>query len=124
MSENVKPPNTRLTYNERCIIARLLKELKNCSEIASIIGRGKNTVNVEIRRSGGRDKYDALRAQKESDQRYMIDRHKRQKTLQKLAKQEGYSNPYLCLKERIECLEMQIEILNDTIKELKDGKQD
>lgn len=116
--EERKSSNARLTSVERHIIARLLAEGKSCSEVGVFIGRGKNTVVKEIRRNGGKEKYDAEEAQKESDLRDKKGKESKKKKLRELARTDSYFNPYLSLHQRIEALEMQIEILTDTIKEI------
>jgi IS30 family transposase len=119
MTTNERASNARLTLQERYIIQRLLHEGHSCNEIAKLIGRGKNTIVVEVRRAGGREKYEPEKAQRDSDKRYIDDRHAKSHTLKERAKTERYFNPYISLKERIENLEMQIEILTDTIKQMR-----
>lgn len=60
----------RITLEERQQIEKLLRDGLRASAIARIIGRGKNSVVVEIRRAGGRDNYNAKRAQDQSHERF------------------------------------------------------
>jgi len=60
---------TRITFEERQKIEKLLNEGFSCSKISAIIGRGRNVVVVEVRRSGGKNGYNAKDAQKMSDER-------------------------------------------------------
>ncbi len=98
-----------LTYQERLEIRRMLNLGYTRSEIARRLGRGKNTIVSEVRRNGG-DAYNAEEAQKKSDL-VKIDRYK------KLA-EYNRKKKYPAWIERIEHLEMQVEILYDYIKEM------
>ena len=40
------------------------------SRIGEMLGRGKNVVVVEVRRNGGKENYDPVKAQRESDKRH------------------------------------------------------
>lgn len=103
--------NKPLTLEERKQIEALFKTDLSCSRISKKIGRGKNTVVNEARKAGGRELYRAESAH----------------NLSLLSVQEGYeklrarneSNKVTFkFKQRIEHLEMQIEILHETLKEL------
>lgn len=59
----------RLTFEERKEIQKLISHGLSCNKIAKLICRGKNVVVVEVRRCGGLDKYNAVEAQKLSDER-------------------------------------------------------
>lgn len=58
-----------LSFEERKIIERLLKENYKTRSIASCLGRSFSGVNQEITRGGGKSKYDAARCQIEADAR-------------------------------------------------------
>jgi IS30 family transposase len=59
----------RLSIEERKEIESSLKKGISASQIAKNMGRTKNVVVVEIRRAGGKDSYNAEKAQIESDAR-------------------------------------------------------
>jgi IS30 family transposase len=110
--------NSRITLNERHIIARLVQEGRSCGEIGKLIGRGKNTIVQEIRKNGGRFQYNPEQAQAESDMRHELRNSNVSAKLKNHAKGDEYFNPYTHLRGRIENLEMQIEILTETIRKL------
>lgn len=98
------------TYEERLQIQKHIAAGKSCCETASLIGRSKNGVISEVRRGGGRF-YDAKIAQNLSD-KIKHDKYK------KLSERNTGNKVTFKMKKRIENLEMQVEILHDTIKEL------
>ena len=108
-----KPYARALSFEERKKIEKLVKCGWSCSQIADAIGRSKNAVVVEIRR-GGKEKYTAKAGQHIADE----NKRKRNEHLSKLNKGKIGNNPVFRFKERIENLEMQIEILHDAIKEV------
>lgn len=108
---------------EREQIQILLKTNKSLSKIAGLIGRAKNSVIVEVRRNGGRDVYNAAEAQKQADLRVLERNKKTGATIQKMSLPLR-SNAALwddLKQQRIEIdnMKMQLEILVDTIKQLK-----
>ncbi len=111
------PHQKAITFDERLKIEKYIKKGYSCGDIAKMIGRSKNGVVCEVRR-GGKEHYDAKLSQKLTDnilkEKYkkMSDRNKARQTTFKF-------------KQRIENLEMQVEILSETIKEmLKNDKKD
>ncbi len=95
------------------MIKDLLVKGYSGNAISRIIGRGKNTVIVELARFKGRT-YEPELAQKEARERVK----KRKIDVSKTLKDKGgLSNPYKSLVNRIESLEMQVEILLDIIKD-------
>lgn len=105
---------TVLTFVERKNIKKLIGEGYNLSEIAREIDRGKNTVIAEVRRNGGPLFYDPVKAE-ERAQALKQERAERCRELNK----KQLSNPYSEIKDRIQNIEMQVEILVDAIKELR-----
>ncbi len=105
----------RLTLEERKQIQGLLKKNPSISahSIAKLIGRSKNALVVELRRNG-RETYSALKAHKAAEareaQRLESGRNTNKELIPKLN---------LGFKKRIENLEMQVEILVDTIKTMR-----
>lgn len=104
--------NNPLTLNERIEIARLLDLGFNRSECARRIGRGKNTIVMEVRRFG-KGKYDPFQAEEQAKKRIMDG----YKSLSEKNKKSGY-NPFVTLSNRVQNLEMQVETLKEIIKEL------
>lgn len=103
------------TLAERKTIEKLLRQGKPGSEISKVIGRSKTGTNWEIRNHGGRENYCAKKANEMA-----IDAQKER--IDKLrAKQTKKRPPNLSL--RMDSLEMQINILKDTIKELLNDKE-
>jgi len=98
---------------ERKIIYKMMKKAHSCGEIAKFLGRGKNSIVVEVRRNGGRDAYDPVIAEQQA----------RERTVRRIKKSSEttkgkVANPYKHLSDRIENLEMQLEIVTETLKEL------
>jgi IS30 family transposase len=102
---------TELTFSERKEIEKYNKKGWSCQEIAIHIGRSKNAVVTDIRRAGGALFYTAKGAQN------IADATKAEK-YRKLSERNKGNKITFKMKERIENLEMQVEILYDTIKEL------
>lgn len=65
-----KMSNRTITFEERKIIQKLFDDGLSSYKIATFLNRGKNSINVEIRRSGGRASYNAENAQKLSEKRH------------------------------------------------------
>lgn len=103
--------NTKiLQFKEREQIEKLIKQGLSCAEIAKNIGRSKNCIVTEIRRAG-KTEYSAITGQNLSD------KIKEEKYKKISMKQKGNQKQYF-LKQRVENLEMQVEILHEAIKEL------
>lgn len=99
-----------LTFEERKLIEKHIKRGTSCSETARLIGRSKNVVVTEVRRAG-RSQYSAKTGQNLADTN-METKYK------KLSEKNKINKPSFHMKQRIENLEMQVEILYDTIKEI------
>jgi len=98
---------------ERKFIAKMIKEGLSLCQIAHELNRGKNTVIAEVRRNGGRLEYDPVKAQQIAIEK------KEKKHLKCSQSTKGkMSNPFMNLNERIENIEMQLEIITETLKEL------
>jgi IS30 family transposase len=106
--------NTPLTLEERKEIKKRLLRGYSCSVISKILERGKNSVVVEVRRNGGKDKYDPNKAHED----YLERKVQRDLKVSKLNKNNQF-NPYHHLKEKVENLEMQVEILYDEIQRIR-----
>ena len=102
-----------LTLEERIFIQEHIKKGFSLSETARVMGRGKNTVVTEVRNNGGIYLYNAKQAQEAAYVNRIQGDLKRKAVLSKSP------NPYLSLKQRLDAMEMQMEILIETIKDLK-----
>lgn len=93
-----------LTLDERKIIEQMLKEGYSGRAIARTLNRSASTVNSDIRLNGSKEEYNAEKAHADSKR--------------KIFKEDLTLNS---LKKRLENLEMQLEILLETIKDIKNG---
>lgn len=98
-----------LTIEERKKIEKHIQKGLSCSESARLLGRSKNCVITEVRRAGGKE-YSALKGQAISEK---IWKHKYDNLKKRNQSLSNYT-----LSGRISNIEMQIEILHETIKEL------
>jgi IS30 family transposase len=117
MSERI---NIAFTLAERKKIERFLKMRFSCGAIAKELGRSKNGVVSEVRRNGGKKEYNAEKAQEQAETR----RTNKYKNLIEINKGKRENHPIHRMKMRIDNLEMQLEILYETIKEMKNVKVD
>jgi len=101
-----------LTLEERKKIHKYLQTGESLSRISYHIGRGKNSVIVEVRRNGGYESYDPFKAHESAIKR------KEEADRKRSLNGQVSPNPYIFLRNRIDNLEFQLEILIDTIKEL------
>ena len=99
--------NNRLTLDERLLIEKYVKKNYSFYGIARIIQRTTSCVCREVNRYT-RETYSAKIAQEDADQNFVAKN-------EKMKKKNREKPKYL---QRIENLEMQMEILHDTIKEL------
>lgn len=99
-----------LTYEERKSIQKFVREGLSCCQIAKSINRSKNAIVVEVRR-GGKELYNAKKAQEDADKRRKKQTTRIKNTLKK-------KQPMFQMKKRIESLEMQMELLYEKVKEL------
>ena len=94
---------------DRMVIERMIKQGHTGGEIAKVLGRSKTGTNWEIRNHGGRESYTAKKADKMAREA-QIDR------IEKLRTKQRARRP--TIHQRLDALDMQINILKDTIKEL------
>lgn len=113
--------NTPLSFEERKKIENLLKHYPSysLSQISIRINRGKNTVICEVRKNGGRENYTAEKGQQKSYETH-------QRKIQRLKTINAFTDPNRPIRDKIDALSMQIEILFDMVKELQQnrGKND
>jgi len=107
----------RLRFDERQKIESLVQKGYSCSEISRRIGRSKNAIVVEIKLNGGPLEYTALKGQNRANKKQVEKK-------EKLHKHNIGNQTTFRFKQRIESLEMQLEILFDTVKELLNDKKD
>lgn len=106
-----------ISFEERQKIEDYLKQNVSGNRIAQLLNRSTTGIQTEILRGGGRDKYSAVNA-------HEIYLNNKKERLLKISKNLKGRNPLSPLHKRMQNLEMQIEILTDTIKEiLKNDKQ-
>ena len=110
-----KPAQKMLTFDERQLIEKYIKKGFSCGETAKTIGRSKNAVVTEVRRGGG-EHYSAKIGQNLSDK---IQGEK----YRKLSERNKSNKVTFKMKQRIENLEMQVEILFETIRGILNDKQ-
>lgn len=103
-----------LSLEERKIIEKKIKEGLSLGKISHFMGRSPNGIIVEVRKNGGREEYKAIQAHENSK----ITENERKKKVCENLKKSTY-NPFIYLKQKIEILEMQLEIIIEQIKEIK-----
>lgn len=105
---------THLNYAERKTIGKLLKENQSLSSIARTLGRGKQAVTNEVARNGGRQVYNPEEAERKAQQRKDI----RDQKCSDMIKQRYKEAAHHSIEDRVQTLEMQLEILIETVKEV------
>ncbi len=105
-----KPHQSAITFEERKQIEKHIRSGLSCGDTAKLIGRSKNGVVTEVKRGGGKF-YSAKTGQN------VVDANLEEK-YRKLSERNKGNDVSFRMKQRIENLEMQIEILHDAIKEL------
>ena len=63
-----RPPGSRLTYEDRCMVFAMRREGASCAEIAAAVGCHRTTVSRELARAGGGG-YDPRLAQRDAEAR-------------------------------------------------------
>lgn len=101
------------TKKEREEIDRLLKDGKSCTYIANQIGRSSAGVAREVAKNGGKYFYNSDKAQ----DRYEINTNKREASFKKSTEK---ALGIVAIHNKIASLEMQMEIVLNTLKELHD----
>ncbi len=129
-----------ISFQERIKIEDLLKRNYSVRLLATVVGRPQSTINNEIKRNGGRAKYNCKDAQKRFETVYqerkenvshtLIKKYREKMGIQIEEEQEQEEEQEEVkldqkidqqLAQRISNLEMQIEILFETIRGLKNG---
>lgn len=104
---------TFLGLEERVKIKRYIDNGYSLFLISQCLKRSKNTIIVEVNKNGGREIYDPVAAQNNAD----LNKKIRLKALHK--GRNSQTQGRTSFKERIANLEMQVEILTETIRNLK-----
>ena len=104
------------TLEERKEIEKLLKQGESLPEISRKIGRSKSGLVYETRRCGNKDDYTAEEAHRVA-RSTLVEKYS---ILSERNAGQYYGIKY---KQRIENLEMQIEILHDCIKEILSDRE-
>lgn len=102
-----------LCLMERNTIAKMIKKGMCLAEIARHLGRGKQTIASEVSKNGGRDAYKPQEAHNQAMQRKIERDLKCSYSIK-----NRFRNPDQNIIERLENLEMQLEILSETLKEV------
>ncbi|SRR5258708_1294169 len=114
-NQNKKTTLKRLTLQEREKIQTGLNNCLNYYQLAEFVGRSRSTINYEVVLNGGRSNYNAIEAQNRSLNQtrrgvYKIpDETNNQRFLDDPAK----------IQQQIDSVKMQMQILSETIKEMK-----
>lgn len=108
----------RLTFDERKTIESLVTTGLTLTGISKQIGRGKNTVVLEVRRNGGREKYNAADAQKrasfENDKRKTKIGNARTNRMARTTS-EKFDHVF----DKLDGFQMQLDILFEELEQLK-----
>jgi IS30 family transposase len=115
MVKRVMARSVRLSLEERIKIKEYLDKGFKGNEIARLLGRAFSAVNNDVRRNGGKENYDPQKAQEEANLRWKM---RCESTTYNLTKFYGENGRCLNLAERVQTLEMQLEIIIDQLKEL------
>ncbi len=110
-------PLSHLDYGERKKIEKMLRAGYSNAMMGLELDRGRNTLTTEVRRNGGKENYNAKHAQQRAELQQEIRRRK----VAGIMKDKGI-NIYNVLRTEIKCMQMQIDILMDEIKKLKEQK--
>lgn len=111
--EKTEKQYQHLCLTERNTIAKMIKKGMCLSAIARHLNRGKQTIAAEVSRNGGRDAYSPKEAHNSAVQRKIERDIKCSYSIK-----NRFSRPDQNIVERLENLEMQFEIIAETLKEV------
>lgn len=124
----------RFTLDERLEIRRLLDLKLAVAHIARRLNRSSTSLRTQVATNGGRDHYDPIQANGRLIPASLYNKDKRGAKRNKnqikpeieeeQQQQSAVTKTTTNIEERIEIIEMQLEILYDTIKELRNVKKD
>lgn len=109
----------KITFEERKHLEKLVQMGISLKECARRMNRPPTTITQEIKRTGGRENYNATEAQKQSEERII----KRNLVVSKHNKEAKENHPIARMKTKIDNIEMQLEIVIDQLKELLNDRQ-
>ena len=120
VKQKEKKQYQHLCLEERKTIARMIGKGHTLSAIARHLSRGKQAIANEVKRNGGREVYNADKAHK-----LAMERKLERDIKCSVAIKTKFKQPQTDIKmaERIENLEMQMEILTEFIKSQKRGNE-
>ncbi len=104
-----------LSLEQRQKIQEFIKTPMTFVEMSPLIGKSKSTIAAEVKSNGGRLHYNAHEAQARADK-------KKSNSTSTEMPIESQSNLEKSLDSRVKSLEMQVQILSETLKELLDAK--
>lgn len=114
---NQKRGAKELSYDERKSIEACIKLNLPLSQIAKLLNRPANTIKNEVCRNGSRLFYSADKAQERAT-RMKIQRTI--STVQRFSPQVDPVTQGVTLEQRIDSLEMQLEIILETLEKLRE----
>ncbi len=106
----------RWNLDARIALEKELNSHGTLEEISQAIGYGRSTTGEEVRRGGGREGYNAIRAQELADKKHA------QMIVHMSESQQKVPRNFRMI-PRVEALEMQVQILSETVKELIHGSR-
>lgn len=125
MNEEKKMRNASspdLTLSERLRIRKLLDDGWSMLSISKEMGRGKTTIQFEVKRNGGPYIYDPHEAHNQAHVRKMIKSRNTSESLKEFYKPEGLNidlgTRVKKLEQRIESMQMHLEILIEQLRKL------
>lgn len=114
--EKKKNSKQLLTLEERILIEETLKTKMSYAKLSKVVKRSQTCIFNEIHRNGGRENYNALEADKRS-QLFVTRRNEKN-----AIRLQNSHRTWMGLSRKVINLEMQIEILYEEIKRMKDDK--
>ena len=112
--------NQPISLEERILICNYIEKNQNYKEIAALLQRNPQTISKEIKKHSINGKYDAYDAHNQFLQN-RIERFRRVSAgLKKFHAEHSRIGANSSLTDRMTALEMQVEILIDLLKEIKD----
>ena len=113
-----KPSKALLTLEDRKIIREMLYQEVSYSQIGFRLGRHYSSISAEVKKNGGVYKYDPVKAQELAES-------ERNKKIQFINEKRSFREIEINkMKDRIYCLEMQLEILINQVRKITDDKKD
>lgn len=112
--------NQRFDFEERKIIEFYIATGISSKSISNKLGRLYCSILLEIGRNGGRVNYSAKKAQERAENLKLKCCEAGRENLKRAAKERKGKLPRTTINSRLSNLEFQVEIILETIKELKE----